>query len=429
MKMKQGRLFDIEGMFSNRSTEAVTFRGKMSLPIHRWYRLTPSFSPQLADDIADHFHLTHRDMVLDPFSGVGTVPLCMKYRNVPACSIELNPYLHFVSTVKTRDYRDVQAIREVFDEFIEHFTLESERIPADGLLRDYLEENAEFIPPIHKPEKWWSPRNLAHLTCLRRLLMGFETCATHKDLLAMGIAGILIPVSNAKHNHVSLTFAKKPLPAVDVVSILHTKYQEMLDDLQAVSDLPRASVTVYKGNSKVASSILKTSPKISAVITSPPYPNRFSYARETRPHLFFCGLIPDARAVGQLETDAIGGTWGKATSVLARGVEPINDLVRTLLSRFTEHVNGNSDLMANYVVKYFNDMFTHAGEIDQVCRQKCKLAYVIGNSKFYGHPLPSDKILARIFGHWGFKLDRIERMRRRQSKTGLYEAVIFMNRL
>ena len=47
---------------------------------------------------------------------------------------------------------------------------------------------------------------------------------------------------------------------------------------------------------------------------------------------------------------------------------------------------------------------------------------MIGNSKFYGHPLPSDELLAEVFGHCGFTLDRIDRMRRGQSKAGLYEA-------
>ena len=84
--------------------------------------------------------------------------------------------------------------------------------------------------------------------------------------------------------------------------------------------------------------------------------------------------------------------------------------------------------MANYVTKYFNDIYQHAGEVARVCDERCRLAYVIGNSKFYGHPLPSDEILASIFGHFGFRLNRIDRMRRRQSKTGLYEAVVFMER-
>ena len=44
------------------------------------------------------------------------------------------------------------------------------------------------------------------------------------------------------------------------------------------------------------------------------------------------------------------------------------------------------------------------------------------------HPLPNDKILGGIFANFGFELERIDRMRRRQSKTGLYEAVVFMKR-
>jgi hypothetical protein len=107
--------------------------------------------------------------------------------------------------------------------------------------------------------------------------------------------------------------------------------------------------------------------KVSAVITSPPYPNRFSYARETRPHLFFFDFIRSAKAVGQLETDAIGGTWGKATSVLANGITPKNKLIQSLLDPY-------------------------------------------------------------VFEHFGFELERIDRMRKRQSKTGLYEAVLFMRR-
>jgi len=70
--VRQQTLFDLgEPSFTNRTAKEITFRGKLSLPIHRWYRLTPSFSPRLADDIADYFALTNRDLVLAPFSGVG----------------------------------------------------------------------------------------------------------------------------------------------------------------------------------------------------------------------------------------------------------------------------------------------------------------------------------------------------------------------
>src|SRR5436309_10431517 len=134
--------------FTKRSTKAVTFQGKLGLPIHRWYRLTPSFSPELALDIADHFGLGKDDLVLDPFSGVATVPLCMKYRGVAACSIEINPYLFFVGTVKTRTYRDLVAIEACVQEFVTRLQAAFRKLPEEGGADEYLLEHASFIPKI-----------------------------------------------------------------------------------------------------------------------------------------------------------------------------------------------------------------------------------------------------------------------------------------
>ena len=426
--MIQPTLFEDESSFTNRSTKSVTFQGKMDLPIHRWYRLTPSFAPQLADDIADHFELSPSDFVLDPFSGVGTVPLCMKYRGVPACSVEINPYLHFVGSVKTRTYADISAINKCFEEFLVAFRANLRDVPFESRPTDFLREHANDIPRINFPERWWSRGNLAQLICLRRLVEGFQAEQRHLDLLKIAVLSILVPVSNAKHNHVSLTFAKKPLPTVNIADILAQQLGNMISDLRAVADIPTAEVTIFQGNSKELTKVLPERPKASAIITSPPYPNRFSYARETRPHLFFFDFIRSAQAVGQLETDAIGGTWGKATSVLSHGVAPKNKVVQSLLNPFLHGIHSNGNLMAHYVVKYFNNIYEHAGQVAEVCKKQARLAYVIGNSKFYEHPLPSDEILASIFGHFGFVLERIDRMRKRQSKTGLYEAVVFMRR-
>jgi hypothetical protein len=57
-----------------------------------------------------------------------------------------------------------------------------------------------------------------------------------------------------------------------------------------------------------------------------------------------------------------------------------------------------------------------------------RLAYVIGNSKSTNARSPGEDLLAAIFAHFGFELERIERMRKRQSKAVLHEAVVFMPR-
>ncbi|MHC5544012.1 hypothetical protein ACYOEI_37780, partial [Singulisphaera rosea] len=207
-------MVESEPNFVDRKVAEVTFRGKLHSPIHRWYRLTPSFSPQLAIDIADAFGLSGSDFVLDPFSGVGTVPLCMKYRGIPACSVELNPYLRFVGMVKTRTYRDVAAIEGTLRRFLAAFEVEWKAIPSGEAAAGYLAEHADWIPRISNPGRWWSPGNLAQLVGLRRFVSGFDAEPAHLDLIKMAILGVLVPLSNAKHNHVSLTFAEVPLPTV-----------------------------------------------------------------------------------------------------------------------------------------------------------------------------------------------------------------------
>lgn len=426
--MNQPTLFDEGPTFTNRTTKSVTFKGKLNLPIHRWYRLTPSFSPQLANDIADYFSLNCDDCVLDPFGGVGTVPLCMKYCGIPARSVELNPYLHFVGTVKTRDYTDIDSLETFFSRFYSAFEAELADVPFETYPQGYLRDNAASIPRINHPQRWWSAGNLAQLVCLRKRVVQREERSDRYDLLKMAVLGILVPVSNAKHNHVSLTFAKNPLATLRVAEVLKQQFQVIVNDLRAIADLPVSTATIHRGNSKELSRFLPREPKITAVITSPPYPNRFSYARETRPHLFFFDFVKSATSVGQLETEAIGGTWGKATSVLAHGIAPKNEFLEKLLAPYLQGIRSNGNLMANYVVKYFNDIYDHASQIDEVCAARARLAYVIGNSKFYNHPLPSDEILASVFDHFGFRLNGIERMRKRQSKSGLYEAVVFMRR-
>jgi hypothetical protein len=179
------------------------------------------------------------------------------------------------------------------------------------------------------------------------------------------------------------------------------------------------------GNSKQLEQVLPTNSVFDAVITSPPYPNRYSYARETRPQMFYLGLVQDGREVGELETEAIGGTWGKATSVLNDHFDYHSSVVEESLRDIPERIGQHSRLMQNYVIKYFNDIEQHIKSLKPFLRRGAQLAYVIGNSKFYKVTLPSDEILADIFESKGFRVISIERMRRRNSKSGLYEAIVF----
>jgi len=283
----------------------------------------------------------------------------------------------------------------------------------------------DSIPKIRNVTKWWSPLILKKLVALRMALADASLPVDIANLLDLAVASILIEVSNARHNHPSLSFAKVAKNDASVFERFREQIEMVIRDLQSFPQT-RPETLILQGNSKQLGQVLPANSVFDAVITSPPYPNRYSYARETRPQMFYLGFVQDGREVGELETEAIGGTWGKATSVLSGHFDHRSTVVEEALRGIPERIGQHSHLMQNYVLKYFNDIEQHIESLKPFLRRGAQLAYVIGNSKFYKIALPSDEILADIFEANCFQIISIERMRRRNSKAGLYEAVIFM---
>ncbi|MBM4464825.1 MAG: hypothetical protein FJ014_04535 [Chloroflexi bacterium] len=422
-QLKQLPLFVTKASFRERNVKSVTFKGNFDYPIHRWFRLTPSFSPELVADILAHWKLPHDAEVLEPFCGVGTTPLVCQERGLSNCAVELNPLLYFVAKVKTTPFRNptdlAVAAEEVMAQAQIHFsTLKS--LDTDTFLIEYH----DWIPRIRNVTKWWSPLVLKKLIAVRMALTDASIPVDIANLLNLAAASILIEVSNARHNHPSLSFTKVPKNDAPVFERFQEQLEMTMHDLHSFPQ-ERPKTLILQGNSKQLEQVLPANSVFDAVITSPPYPNRYSYARETRPHMFFLELVQDGREVGELETEAIGGTWGKATSVLSGHFDYRSPAVEEALHGIPERIGQHSHLMQNYVIKYFNDIQQHIESLKPFLRRRAQLAYVIGNSKFYKIVLPSDEILADIFEANGFRVISIERMRRRNSKSGLYEAIVF----
>jgi hypothetical protein len=426
-QLKQLPLFVTKASFRGRDVKSVTFKGNFDYPIHRWFRLTPSFSPELVADILAHWELPLTAKVLEPFCGVGTTPLVCQERGLSSCAVELNPLLYFVAKVKTTPVRNLTnlaaAAKEVMAQAQSHFaTLKA--LDTETFLIGYHDS----IPKIRNVTKWWSPLILKKLVALRMALADASLPVDITDLLKLAVASILIEVSNARHNHPSLSFAKVARSDAPVFEGFQEQVEMMILDLQNFPQA-RPETLILQGNSKQLEQVLPANSIFDAVITSPPYPNRYSYARETRPQMFYLGFIQDGREVGELETEAIGGTWGKATSVLDNHLDYRSTIIEKALRAIPERIGQHSHLMQNYVIKYFNDIEQHIESLKPFLQRGARLAYVVGNSKFYKIVLPSDEILADIFEANGFQIISIERMRRRNSKSGLYEAIVFMEML
>lgn len=165
--------------------------------------------------------------------------------------------------------------------------------------------------------------------------------------------------------------------------------------------------------------------RYSCVVTSPPYPNRMSYIRELRPYMYWLGYLTDGRAAGELDWQAIGGTWGCATSNVAKW-QP-DDKTGISFAGFSgilAAIHETSPLLSRYVHKYFYDMVLHIEELFAVVRPGGRVHYIVGNSVFYDVLLPVEQIFAALFQSSGFVDVSVRTIRKRTSKKELFEFVV-----
>ena len=296
------------------------------------------------------------------------------------------------------------------------------------------------LPKIHNVFRWWDKDVLKDLLVAREVLKRLDEEEKYKRFLWVGLASTVIEVANVERCHPTISFADNPFNLrrnnkkqqnninKNVVQLLSSRLERMLIDLknikETVGDNIHTNVQIIKGDSRYLTRLIDGD--IDVVITSPPYPNRYSYVWETRPYLYFFEIFKTPKEASDLDMISIGGTWGRATFILKDGViKPLNKNVEDAVGGIVEKIREHSNLLANYVQKYFNDMYVHFTELSKVANDSARCAYVIGNSKIKGVEIPSDVVLAKLLECVGFNMDKIVRIRNRLGKRGLYEAIVY----
>jgi hypothetical protein len=198
---------------------------------------------------------------------------------------------------------------------------------------------------------------------------------------------------------------------------------ELESVLSSAEQNPNAKAEVIYGDARHVDQYL--SGRYDLLVTSPPYPNRMSYIRELRPYMYWLDYIKAAREAGELDWEVIGGTWGIATSRLSEWERSTNGYYPAYFDRLLKDIasstNKNGRLMANYITKYFEDIWSHLQSVLKVMSPGGKVHYIVGNSTFYDVVLPVEKIYKEMLDALGFQHTCIKTIRKRNSKKALFE--------
>lgn len=140
--------------------------------------------------------------------------------------------------------------------------------------------------------------------------------------------------------------------------------------------------------------------------------------------MYWLGYLETPREAGELDWEAIGGTWGCATSNLKNWHPPLEKIPFEGFDFILEKVAEKSVILSKYIHKYFDDINQHTKELIRVVKPGGIIHYIVGNSKFYDVLLPVESIYGKIFESVDFENVTIQPIRKRSSKKELFEFLV-----
>lgn len=429
----QGWLFPIEGngiedriSHNHVHVRQSTFLAGLLVQVHRWFRLTPSFGPDLVQKMLEDMETTDEHVVLDPFSGAGTTLIEAKMQGIRSVGFEINPLLHFVCETSTNWVLPVDQLTDSYRLIGERFATERRRLSSKE-----VEDIGSELPPIHNIFRWWRRDVLKDLLILRAAIDHVCEGPT-RAFFRLSLAGVLVPdLTNVTLGRLQLHFVDKGGHDIDVWRTYDAHSKKMLEDVASIPEKSRGVPSQVLWIDSTSDDVLQVKGKVDRVITSPPYPNRYSYVWNTRPHLYLLEMFTNARQAATLDCRTIGGTWGTATSALMKGIiEPAYAVVEREIVPIAQQIRKDNNLMANYLVHYFNSLARQIVSQNRVLADKARVAYVVGCSRLKGVYVETDVLLGKVFEGLGlgFTVDRIERIRKRHSDRNLHESIVYASR-
>jgi hypothetical protein len=362
---------------------------------------------------------------MDPFSGTGTTPLVASTLGMRAEAVEINPFLVWLGNLKLRQYPrgTGRALQRTASDVVATLGRQDRR-------------SRGWVPNLHQIEKWWDPPVVQALSQLFEVITGYAKdypASEIGELLKVAFCRAVIENAHVSFGHQSMSFKKHAeteqqqlLPGSTLRRGVFGSFTAGVADIaeSLETDEPRAKSVVHLGDARCLERIFAGN-KCTTVVTSPPYPNRMSYVRELRPYMYWLGYLENGRAAGELDWQAIGGTWGCATSNLGTW-EPkdTREIPYPGFRRLVDSISSDHELLGRYVHKYFVDMREHVRSLRRVMAHGGRCYYIVGNSKFYGTLIPVERIYTALFEDAGFRNLHVAVLRKRNSKKELFEYVV-----
>lgn len=388
------------------------FMENRTAPVHRWVPWIAGFSGAFVDSVlAAYLGRRKPAVVLDPFAGVGTTLIQAAIRGHNVVGFEINPYAALVAEAKLKALRvktenldtaiaamqlDARSWRNSRDATVVAPQAFRSRIPFYGeKVKKQVLHALEFISRIRDDRV--------------------------RDLFRIAFGSVMVSFSNYTYEPslgTRLGAGKPLIEDADVAATLLEKLRHMRADIEwlrsEANETRPGTGTIYNEDFFTGNLRLENG-SVDLMVTSPPYLNNYHYARNTRPHLYWLGLISSPEEQRLLEERSFGTFWQIARekdhvplALEHRGLERILARLRKLNPEKGEY-GGRG--WANYAASYFNDCDRFLTALKRVLARGGTGVIIVGNSILQGVNIPVQDLIGDIAKMRGFAVEGIYPLR------------------
>ena len=364
----------------------MTRKALFTKPVHRWFTFPHSFTSELVDALIDEWSLSTGDLVLDPFVGAGTTVLTAKQRRIPARGYDISPLAQLVSGVKVADYQ------------LSRLQTLSKRL-ARKLPHRYA-SGANFGRPCDFLAKALPGELLHAFLGVAKTIDGLACDATERDFFKLALMAIVPVFSRAQATGGWLKWVDNQERVGSLRSVFDDQVRRMLNDIDEDSSLTGKCWHVGLADAR---SLPDDTNTYTALITSPPYPNRHDYTRVFGVELML-GFLTETQTQ-RLRHDSLQShpEARPYKDDMAGYRHPAT--LNTILGRLSRE--GVDSRVCRMLDGYFKDIYRCLREARRVCRRGARLAFVVGNVQYGGHSIPVDELTAELGARAGLRCKRM----------------------